>query len=358
MAPPIQEGNATGFYSMNVNQTNQVFLRRLLCLLDEAAVEPELFTSELERRGIARLFAVEGEDSLVLLEAAVDLSGDPSLMIRLGQELDIKSYGSFGFALMSCANVRESIQLLLRYGHIIFRPSWEVHELKGGLILRAQITKGTARQQQFLAELLCSNLNAIGRALYGSKVERSEGTKIFFTHQQPLYSASYHQAFKTPITFGAEHNQVFLPSDVLDIPVRTADRAKHIVFQQLCEEMLRGLNAVEKTTVAVRYLLIQSAGDFLDIAQVASRLHMSERTLRRRLEHESTSFRVIIDEVKDLLAREYLTKTQLTVADIAHLLDYAETVSFRRAFVRWNGVTPREYRQHKNSVIAPYTSRM
>jgi hypothetical protein len=127
---------------MNLNQTHQAFLRQLLCLLDEAAVEPQLFTTELKRRGITRPFAVEGEDALVLLEAAVDLSGDPSLMIRLGQELGIKSYGSFGFALMSCANVRESIQLLLRYGQVLFRPSWEVHELKGGLILRAQITKG------------------------------------------------------------------------------------------------------------------------------------------------------------------------------------------------------------------------
>ena len=110
--------------------------------------------------------------------------------------------------------------------------------------------------------------------------------------------------------------------------------------------MLRGLNAVEKTTVAVRHLLIQSAGEFLDINQVASRLNMSERTLRRRLER-SASFRSIIDEIKGLLAREYLTKTRLTIADIAHLLDYAETVSFRRAFVRWNGVTPREYRPIK-----------
>ena len=337
---------------MNVNQTHQEFLRQLLCLLSDAAVEPELFLDELERRGIDHPFNVEGEGALALLEAAVDLCGDPSLMIRLGQKLGIKSYGSFGFALMSCANVRESIQLLLRYGHVLFKPSWEVHELERGLVLRAQITKGTARQQQFLAELLSSNLITVGRELYGSKVERSKGSKIFFTHQQPAHSAYYHQAFKASIAFDAEHNQVFLPSDVLDIPVRTADRAKHVVFQQQCEEMLRGLDAVEKTTVAVRHLLIHSAGEFLDINQVASRLNMSERTLRRRLESESSSFRVIIDEVKDLLAREYLTKTQLTIADIAHLLDYAETVSFRRAFMRWNGVTPREYRQNKKLPIA------
>ena len=91
---------------MNVNQTHHAFMRKLLYLLEEAAVEPELLMNELERRGIDRPFKTEGEDALPLLEAAVDLSGDLSLMIRLGQELGIESYGSFGFALMSCANVR------------------------------------------------------------------------------------------------------------------------------------------------------------------------------------------------------------------------------------------------------------
>jgi AraC-like DNA-binding protein len=120
-----------------------------------------------------------------------------------------------------------------------------------------------------------------------------------------------------------------------------------VVFQQQCEEMLRGLDNVEGTTAAVRQLLIESAGDFLDIAQVAERLHVSERTLRRQLEAESASFRSVLDEIRNLLAREYLTKTELTIADIAHLLDYAETVTFRRAFARWNKVTPSAYRQQK-----------
>ena len=67
-------------------------------------------------------------------------------------------------------------------------------------------------------------------------------------------------------------------------------------------------------------------------------------TLGRRLESESTSFRAITDQVKNLLAKEYLTNTELSVADIAHLLDYTDTANFRRAFVRWNGKTPNAYR--------------
>ena len=90
---------------------------------------------------------------MILLETAVDLSRDPCLMIRVGQQLGIASYGSFGFALMSSASLRETIRLLLRYGQVLFKPSWTAHEHQGGLILRAQIEGGTAAQQQLLAEL-------------------------------------------------------------------------------------------------------------------------------------------------------------------------------------------------------------
>jgi AraC-like DNA-binding protein len=336
---------------MKVNQAHHAFLNELLHQLREAGVSSERLVAELARRGISASpnapAVSSGVDALVLLETAVDLSGDPCLMIRVGQQLGIASYGSFGFALMSCENVRETVRLMLRYGQVLIQPSWAVHEHEGGLLLRARISTGTAAQQQLLAELVFSNLVAGGRKLYGSAVERAEGVEIHLNYARPAHSACYSRAFNTPIAFDSEHNQLFLPAQVLDTPVRTANRPEHVVFQQQCEEMLRGLDNVEGTTAAVRQLLIESAGDFLDIAQVAERLHVSERTLRRQLEAESASFRSVLDEIRNLLAREYLTKTDLTIADIAHLLDYAETVTFRRAFARWNKVTPSAYRQQK-----------
>ena len=136
-----------------------------------------------------------------------------------------------------------------------------------------------------------------------------------------------------------------MSEEILEAPLKYTNPAEHVIFQQLCEEMLRGLNRIENTSAAVRRLLIQSAGNFPNIDQVANKLHMSKSTLGRRLENESSSFRTIFDEVKNLLAKEYLTNTELTVADIAHLLDYTDTANFRRAFVRWNKVTPSEFRE-------------
>jgi len=339
---------------MKINQVQHAFFYKLTSLLEEAGVSEQQLFDELARRGITNPLEVEGADAMKLLETAVHLSQDPCLMIRLGQQLGIAAYGSFGFALMSCENVRESIQLLLRYGKVLIRPIWSSSEHEGALLIRPEISVGTSKQRQLLAEVAFSNLMAIARSLYGSAMARVEisGVRLYLNYPRPDHSDCYRKAFKTPITFDAERNELSIPAEVLDVPVRTANRKEHVVFQQQCEEMLRGLVAVDKTTAAVRQLLIQSAGRFPGISEVADCLHISERTLRRRLNNESTSFRAIVDEIRDLLARDYLTKTELTIADIAYLLDYAETVSFRRAFARWNRLTPSEYRKKHFSLLS------
>jgi AraC-like DNA-binding protein len=76
-------------------------------------------------------------------------------------------------------------------------------------------------------------------------------------------------------------------------------------------------------------------------------LNLSERTLRRRLEAEASTFRAIKEEVKNILALKYLANTKLTIAEVASLLDYTEAANFRQAFIRWQGITPIQYRQQR-----------
>ncbi len=334
---------------MKVDQVQHEFFRQLIARVETTGVSAKQLFGALHHRGITASDTAHAlAEARHLLETAVDLTGDPCLALHLGQELGITCYGSFGFALMSCANLRDSVQLLLRYGHVMFRPTWTAYDHEDGVVLRANIVRGNAAQQQLIAELIFSNIAAVGKSLYGNQIESTEGAEIQLSYGKPSHSACYENFFRMPVTFNCEHSQLLLPAQILDTPVRTANRSEHVIFHQQCEEMLRSLNSVEKTTTAVRQLLIQSAGDFLNLEQVADRLHISARTLKRRLKDESTSFRSTVEEIRDLLAREYLSKTELTVAEIAHLLDYAETVNFRRAFVRWNGITPSQYRQQQS----------
>lgn len=334
---------------MKSDQLQYALFKQLLLELKKSNVTPEMLFSEVQSKGVVtagsdRPTKLEGTDGLAFLQAAVELSKDPCLPIRLGQHIGLESYGTLGFALMTCTSLRKSIELLEHYGKVFFTPLWSSLEYNNGLLLRVNLTAGTPTQQRLATELCFSQLQAIGSTLHSASTDEVE---IHMTHPKPPHIACYESVFKKPVTFNSEYNQIFLPATILDTPIRSAKTSEHVLFHQQCEEMLRTLDTAEETTAKVRHLLIHSAGQFLNINQVAERLHISERTLRRRLNNESTNFSDIFAEIRNLLALEYLSNTTLHIAEIAHLLDYEDTSNFRRAFLRLNKQTPSEYRQQK-----------
>ena len=278
-----------------------------------------------------------------LLPAAVTLSNDPSLAMRLGLLPTLSSLGILGFAIQSCSTLKQTLSLLMRYHPILkMGVQWKLNQYEKGLTLRFNVEMGSPEQQRLMTELAFSNWFHTVRTLTNKPTVAAE---LHLNYPKPDNYKIYKEFLPVHTKFNQPYNQILLSEEILEAPLKYTNPAEHVIFQQLCEEMLRGLSRIENTSAAVRRLLIQSAGNFPNIDQVANKLHMSKSTLGRRLENESSSFRTIFDEVKNLLAKEYLTNTELTVADIAHLLDYTDTANFRRAFVRWNKVTPSEFRE-------------
>ncbi len=275
---------------------------------------------------------------------AARLTKDPTFALHLGQRSQPSHFGIFGFAMQSCSNLIQVLHLLLRYHPLIVSEEirWEICELEGKVAVRCTLNVGSPEQKRLMAELAFSNFFATTKYLIGKPLTASE---LQLNYSKPDYYRSYRKYFPVTLKFDQPYNQILVSNETLNLPVRTANPAGHVIFQQQCEEMLRELNRIENTSAAVRRLLIQSAGNFLNIDEVAEKLHVSKSTLGRRLESESNSFRTIIDEVKNLLAQKYLTSTDLTVADVAHLVDYTDTASFRRAFLRWNKMTPAKFRE-------------
>jgi AraC-like DNA-binding protein len=287
-----------------------------------------------------------GMDFVLLLEIATELSGDPCLALRLGRTIDVFSAGVFGFALMSCLTLRDTIRLTLGYQKVLSPgPNLEPMYQADGIGLRANMKRGSATQRQLVTELSISMNVAHAEFLVNGPLD---GLEIELNYPEPAHADCYRECFSMPVTFGSEYTQVWMSEHFPCLPVKTAQPAGHVLYLQQCEEILRGMDEVEDTTAAVRRLLLQSAGAFLSIAEVAEELHISERTLRRRLKAEFTSFRAVLDDVKNVLAQKYLTRTALDVAEIATLLGYSEAENFHPAFARWNGMTPTEFRRQKD----------
>ena len=282
-----------------------------------------------------------------IVDCIYNYTKDEALMIKLGQRLDLTFFGSFGFALMSCSDFAAVIKLINRYQLLLgsginFNILSDLHNSNYSLRISINILNNL--QKRLITELI------ISQSIYLIKIITNNdklNIRVTFQHEGVNNKELYESILKCDVEFNQLHNDLTIP-DLSKVRPISANSAVHIIYEEQCEKLLRDLNRTENFSAAVRRILLHARDDLPDIKEVAFKLHTSESTLRRRLKDESSSYRIICDEVRDVLAKKYLTTTNLTITDIAMLLNYSEAASFRRAFIRWNKVTPNDYR-HSNS---------
>jgi AraC-like DNA-binding protein len=287
-------------------------------------------------------------DTPRIIDNVYNYTKDEALMVKLGQRVDVTYFGSFGFALMSCSSFSEAIKLINRY-QLLLGTGINLNVLSDShnpqYTLRVSISILSNLQKKLLTELIISQSIYLLRIITNNDKLK---LTISFQHEGINNKELYESILKCNVKFNQLHNEISVPIDLSKEKLVSANSAVHIIYEEQCERLLRDLNKVENFSAATRRILLQAGDDLPDIKEVAFKLHMSESTLRRRLKEESSSYRIICDEVRDVLAKKYLTSTNLTISDIAMLLNYSEAASFRRAFIRWNKVTPNDYR-HSNS---------
>ena len=287
-------------------------------------------------------------DTPRIIDNVYNYTKDEALMVKLGQRVDVTYFGSFGFALMSCSSFSEAIKLINRY-KLLLGTGINLNVLSDShnpqYTLRVSISILSNLQKKLLTELIISQSIYLLRIITNNDKLK---LTISFQHEGINNKELYESILKCNVKFNQLHNEISVPVDLSKEKLVSANSAVHIIYEEQCERLLRDLNKVENFSAATRRILLQAGDDLPDIKEVAFKLHMSESTLRRRLKEESSSYRIICDEVRDVLAKKYLTSTNLTISDIAMLLNYSEAASFRRAFVRWNKLTPNDYR-HSNS---------
>jgi AraC-like DNA-binding protein len=165
---------------------------------------------------------------------------------------------------------------------------------------------------------------------------------VELTHSAPRDTREHDRVFAAPVRFGAPRNGITFSRAQLALPLVTADPALSAILDRHASELLRRLPTAERFSHRVRGLLARELrGGDPTVDRIAERLHMSARTLRRRLEEDGTSLQALLDELRLELAVRYLDEQTLTLDEVAFELGFADVRAFRRAFKRWTGKTPR-----------------
>ncbi len=169
--------------------------------------------------------------------------------------------------------------------------------------------------------------------------------KITLTRAQPTLTGAFEKAFRCPIQFSAERDAIYYNKHVLALK---NPHGNHDVANYNDRVLTQYLASFEQQSIAqqVRNLIVEQLSNGAPSQQhIANQLHISARSLQRRLQAESTQFKKLLDEVRYNLASEYLRDGHFSITEISFLVGFNDSSHFTRAFKRWSGQSPSEFLQ-------------
>lgn len=287
-----------------------------------------------------------------LLHALKNPSG---LGFQVGMRYHFSTYGVWGYGLLSSATAADALALALRFMPLTYAFTKVSYHETGDLgVLSFGEPDVEPEIRSFLVERDMAAAAVLLREVAGSAFSLSRFTLTSRPGQPWKIVPELDRVFGVRPEFGSPSNSFAFEREFLHRPLPHADPTMFAMCQQMCTRLLERRKARLGTAALVRqYLSVGAHNDTRDdtrndtpsLANMARQMNTSERTLKRRLKDEGTSFRTILAESRGELAREMLRNDRLTLTDIAENLGFSDLSSFSQAFKRWYGKSPSEFRK-------------
>ena len=284
------------------------------------------------------------------LSAAVACTEDPALGIKAGALLSTGDLGVIDYVMCSSPTVGGALEAAVRYLRLLDEA------LEGELQARPVQEPGaaadhtrTALRLSSLVAMPASGEDFLLSAFWATQpwLARVPGLEVWFAHAAPAQLEPYQTTFGgARCRFSAPHAGFVFAREHLSLPLERADARLNEIVRKLADIMRSELPSDNRLfRDRVRALLQRelSAHD-LTATWVARRLHVSVRTLARKLDAEGTSFFALLDETRRVRALQLIKSGNMPLAELAFELGFAHVASFHRAFKRWTGRSPAAYR--------------
>jgi AraC-like DNA-binding protein len=280
---------------------------------------------------------------LRVLDAALEVSGDPALGLHMGEEANPVMFDVVGYLAQQAATLRESIQAIERYS----RLAAEGHDprlVEAGATAAVQFPSlmGNLPAVRLTAEFALTGLASTLRLFVGPL---ARPTRLSFAYDEPAYSAEYARVFGAALHFSQAVTAIEFPRAWLDSTHSYANPNLHALLETRAERMLSRLQRHTPLSERVsRILAAHEPSRLPTMTEVARTLHMSARSLRRKLFAEDATYAALVERTQMNAAKRLLRDPRASIQETAYALGFAAPAAFHRAFKRWTGLTPKQYR--------------
>jgi AraC-like DNA-binding protein len=284
------------------------------------------------------------EDFERLAQHALLETRDPALGLALGARLPAQALQVVGYLLSSAPSLRHAYHDFQRYAALLAEtPSWNLREEGERAVFEFSCLIPRTDTQRMANDWSLSLAYRVIRIFAPGGCE--DAMRLSFAHAAPLDRAPYQQLFGPSACFDASRNAVSFPRVWLDLAQPHGDAATCAGLRELAERMLADIHQQKRLCDQLRLMLRHEPQlASIDVAELARRLGVSQSVLRRRLAAEGVSPSQLVDEARCRVACAVLSRTDRSLKQLADELGYAEPSSFHRAFKRWTGKTPADYR--------------
>ena len=288
-------------------------------------------------------------DAAQVLQRGLALAGHEGLGFRYASALKVTLHGSVGLLALSSLTIRDALEAGTRYLGLrvpFLEFDWQTGPGEGDhsrVVLDVRERFPLGRQHDFFMEAMLMGLVYMAQQLNEDAMKDAE---VWMTGPPPPHYVTLAESLPVPVRYNAPACRVVASAASLDQKSRLADSSIAALAREQCEaEFQKFFATPESLLMDVRQRLIEHEEGTLSLEQMADRLHMSSRTLKRRLQDEGANYREIVEAVLRERATRLLMETDLPVSEIAFRTGYNDVSNFTRAFKRWTGKTPRDFRR-------------
>ena len=298
-----------------------------------AGIERALLQEPLQR--------IEHDVWLRLIELALEYTKDPALGLHLGERLGVHAFGIVGFVSSQAPTLRASIDALLSYRYLLSdSPPPRLEERGQWAFLPYSYVPGTPAVNRVRAELFLSRFVLLVRAFAGAE----SPVEVCFAYAAPSYERQYRRRFGDTVRFDQPRTGLRFPRALLDVPQYHWDPALYRVLRDQASQLLAH-SKHQSVGRRIRLLLLQSREPRLELRDVARQLGASDRSLRRQLASEGTSFREILDSAVRERTLSLLRDHSLSIDEVIERAGFADASGLYRAVRRWTKLSPLAFRE-------------